>query len=274
LRFFDMLRLIVAALVAVSAATSARALNISVTTNEEEKLAYVHLWGPIEIGGDGKFRMNIFSRGGSVDAAMGIGDQIRILQALSPGRTERKYDKHGRWIRTKEDPVRINCYRSILEEIMRDGASNYLARYVEAQTDTPVVPAPTQAPVEPSEDVKTTEPATQQSKKSLWAHNRSIMYMTEDGTRRQIYYDDPRPGLKEVGVKQGTLLFDGVVDGTMLYGSAFVFAKECASLSFAVTGKLTRDGKRITLNGKAPRIGTHCRVAGNKQEELIFDFFK
>ena len=152
--------------------------------------------------------------------------------------------------------------------------TNELAHYAEAQTDTPVVPAPTQAPVAPSEDVKTTEPATQQPKKSFWAHNRSIMYMTEDGTRRQIYYDDPRPGLKEVGIKQGTLLFDGVLDGTALSGTAFVFAKECDPLSFAVTGKLTRDGKRITLNGKAPRIGPHCKIAGNKQEELIFDFFR
>jgi hypothetical protein len=152
--------------------------------------------------------------------------------------------------------------------------TNKLTRYAEAQTDTSVAPAPTQAPAEPSEDAKTTEPATQQSKKSFWAHNRSIMYMLEDGTHRQIYYDDPRPGLKEVGVKQGTLLFDGVVDGTTLSGTAFVFAKECDPLSFAVTGKLTRDGKRFTLNGKAPRIGTHCRTAGDKQEELIFDFFR
>jgi hypothetical protein len=100
------------------------------------------------------------------------------------------------------------------------------------------------------------------------------MYMLEDGSRRQIYYDDPRPGLKEVGVKQGTLLFDGVLDGTALSGTAFVFAKECDPLSFAVTGKLTGDGKRITLNGKAPRIGPHCKITGNKQEELIFDFFR
>jgi hypothetical protein len=100
------------------------------------------------------------------------------------------------------------------------------------------------------------------------------MCMTEDGTRRQIYYDDPRPGLKEVGVKKGTLLFDGVEDGTTLSGTAFVFAKQCDPLSFAVTGTLARDGKRITLNGKAPRIGTQCRIAGDKQEELIFDFFR
>jgi hypothetical protein len=148
-----------------------------------------------------------------------------------------------------------------------------LDNYAEAQMDNPVAPATT-APAEPSDGVKKAEPATEQPKTSFWAHNRSIMYMTEDGTRRQIYYDDPRPGLKEVGVKKGTVLFDGVVDGATLSGTAFVFAKECDPLSFAVTGILTRDGKRITLNGKAPRIGTQCRIVGGKQEELIFDFFK
>jgi hypothetical protein len=151
--------------------------------------------------------------------------------------------------------------------------TNEFTRHAEAQTDTPAVTSP-QTPVQPSEDAKTTEPTTQQTKKSFWAHNRSIMYMLEDGTRRQIYYDDPRPGLKEVGVKQGTLLFDGVIDGTALSGTAFVFAKECDPLSFAVTGKLTREGRHMTLNGKAPRISTNCKIAGNKQEELIFDFFR
>jgi len=36
--------------------------------------------------------------------------------------------------------------------------TNELARHAEAQTDTSVAPAPTQVPVEPSKDVKTTEP--------------------------------------------------------------------------------------------------------------------
>ena len=151
---------------------------------------------------------------------------------------------------------------------------NELARYVEAQTDTPAAPTPTEAPVGPSEDVKKTEPATQQSKKSFWAHNRSIMYMLEDGTRRHIYYDDPRPGLKEVGVEQGTLLFDGAVNGTTLSGTAYVFAKDCHPLAFLAKGKLTREGKLITLKGKAPRIGTKCSIAGSEQETLNFDFFK
>ena len=151
--------------------------------------------------------------------------------------------------------------------------TNELARYVQAQTDTPAAPAPAEPPVEPS-DVKKTEPATQQSKKSFWAHNRSIMYMLEDGTRRHIYYDDPRPGLKEVGVEQGTLLFDGAVKGTALSGTAYVFAKDCHPLAFSAKGKLTREGKLITLKGKAPRISTKCSIAGSKQETLIFDFFR
>jgi hypothetical protein len=156
-----------------------------------------------------------------------------------------------------------------------------LDSYVQSQTDNAVAPGEAATPAEPpSSDVKKTEPATEQTKeteqtkKSFWSHNRSIVYMTEDGTRRQIYYDDPRPGLQEVGVKKGTLLFDGVVDGTTLSGTAFVFAKDCDPLPFAVRGKLTRDGKRITLNGKAPRIGTQCRTVGDKKEELIFGFFK
>jgi hypothetical protein len=149
-----------------------------------------------------------------------------------------------------------------------------LDSYAETQMDNPVAPDTTPAPSEPSDDVKKAEPATEQTKTSFWVHNRSIVYMTEDGARRQIYYDDPRPGLKEVEVKKGTLLFDGVADGTTLSGTAFVFAKDCDPLPFAVTGKLTRDGKSITLNGKAPRIGRQCRIVGGKQEELIFGFFK
>jgi hypothetical protein len=146
--------------------------------------------------------------------------------------------------------------------------------YVQAQTDNPVAPDTTPVPSEPSDSAKKAEPATEQTKTSFWAHNRSMVYMTEDGTRRQIYYDDPRPGLQQVGVKKGTLLFEGVVDGTILSGTAFVFAKNCDPLPFPVKGKLTRDGKSITLNGKAPRIDTQCRKIGDKHEELVFGFFK
>jgi hypothetical protein len=191
-----------------------------------------------------------------------------------PDRTERKYGPDGKWISTKEDPIRINCYRSILKQIMQDGVNKYLTDYVVGQNDNGNAPAVPAAPVEPSAGVAKPEPATVQTKKSFWTHNRSRMYMTEDGTRRQIYYEEPRAGLKEVGVKQGALLFDGVVDGTTLSGTAYVFVKDCDPLSFSMKGTLTRDGKRITLSGKAPRVGTKCSIAGDKHEELIFDLVR
>lgn len=71
------------------------ALDMNVRTDDNEKLAFVNLWGSVELGDDDRFRslvtpylkpgyliiqVNIFSGGGSVTAAMGIGDQIRLLQ--------------------------------------------------------------------------------------------------------------------------------------------------------------------------------------------------
>jgi hypothetical protein len=69
---------------------------MNVAVNAEEKLLYVNMWGTIAPNDDQKFRslilpyvrsghlvflVNVFSRGGDVAAAMGIGNQIRTLQA-------------------------------------------------------------------------------------------------------------------------------------------------------------------------------------------------
>jgi hypothetical protein len=71
------------------------ALDMNVRTDDNEKLAFVNLWGKIESGDNQKFRelimpylksgypifkVNIFSVGGDVQAAMGIADQIKTLQ--------------------------------------------------------------------------------------------------------------------------------------------------------------------------------------------------
>jgi len=71
-------------------------LDMHVVTNDEEKLIYLDVWGPI-IGGDDQkfkatvmpylqrgyvlFQVSIFTIGGDVDTAEAIGDQIRMLQA-------------------------------------------------------------------------------------------------------------------------------------------------------------------------------------------------
>ena len=93
----------------------ASALDMNVAIDPTEKLAYVHLWGPIEPGDDVKFRelmlqhvrkgtpifsVNVFSVGGNVPAAMAIGDQIRTLQTRTTGPYMEAKIRKGRVVQT------------------------------------------------------------------------------------------------------------------------------------------------------------------------------
>src|ERR1700751_5799220 len=78
--------------------TRAASLSMNVATDDRERLAYVNLWDRVEPGDDQRFRamilpylgagylifqVNVFSPGGRVDAAEGIGRQIRVLKAMT-----------------------------------------------------------------------------------------------------------------------------------------------------------------------------------------------
>ncbi len=100
--------------------SGARALEMKAVV-DGENLAHVFLWGPIELGDDEKFRqlvlplvksgnliweVNTFSGGGNVHAAMGIGNQIRLLNARTVA-PNRFYDRRGgKWIQRSE----IQCW--------------------------------------------------------------------------------------------------------------------------------------------------------------------
>src|SRR5581483_12288116 len=77
---------------------SAQALNMNFAENKRESIVYINLWGKIVPGDDEKFRQMVlpfvrsgkvifkvstFSSGGNVQAAMGIGEQIRTLNAVT-----------------------------------------------------------------------------------------------------------------------------------------------------------------------------------------------
>jgi hypothetical protein len=98
------LRLISYLLLTLVCGGTCYALEMNVAVQSDEKLVYVNLWGQIDQGDDEKFRLlilpyvkdgyliwqvNIFSVGGNVGAAMGLGDQIRTLQT----RTETAYNE-------------------------------------------------------------------------------------------------------------------------------------------------------------------------------------
>jgi hypothetical protein len=87
----------------------ASALDMNVKTDDAEKLAYMNLWGEIVTGDEAKFRslitpyiqrgyilfkVNIFTIGGDVGAAMSIGNQIRLLRSrtVAPSRFARIVD--------------------------------------------------------------------------------------------------------------------------------------------------------------------------------------
>ncbi len=94
------MRVVVVLICFILTATSAYALDMNAEVNDSDGAVYMNLWGTIEHGDDQEFRavllpyirsgkilfkVNIFSVGGDVQAAMGIGDQIRTARGITTG---------------------------------------------------------------------------------------------------------------------------------------------------------------------------------------------
>jgi hypothetical protein len=110
--------------------------------------------------------------------------------------------------------------------------------------------------------------------RSLWQHNGSVMYLAADGASRRFYYDTPREGLDSVGVKRGTLLFEGQKNGDQYSGTAYFFSKICGPGTYAVSGPVASNESQITitLSGKAPRLDANCKQIGARDDVLIFTY--
>ena len=108
-----MLRMIFALLLLVTGTGPLSALDMNWALDKNEKLAYLNLWGKIEPGDDAKFRsvvtpllrsgyiifkINLFTGGGSVSAAKGIADQIKVLQTRTVAPTRFSDIVNGRFV--------------------------------------------------------------------------------------------------------------------------------------------------------------------------------
>jgi hypothetical protein len=102
---------------------------------------------------------------------------------------------------------------------------------------------------------------------SLWDHNGSIVSLEASGADRKFYYQTPRAGMP---VSPGTLLFEGRRNGNRYSGTAYIFSKACGSQGYAVSGNVSADDRRVTMQGKAPRRDTACRVIGYRDDVLVF----
>jgi hypothetical protein len=109
---------------------------------------------------------------------------------------------------------------------------------------------------------------------TLWAHNGSVMYLVANGPSREFYYQKPRTGMLEVGVRPGSLLFRGEIDNGQYSGTAYIFNMHCGQIPFQVKGSILENDERIVLTGQAPKVGRNCRAYEFATSSLEFTHVK
>ncbi len=110
---------------------------------------------------------------------------------------------------------------------------------------------------------------------SLWWHNGSVMILHAQGDQRIFEYYEPRRLMQAAGVRPGTLLFNGQLQGEQYQGTARVFSKHClgAPLAYAVSGPHMSETK-IVLTG-AREIHAKCKPTGRyTKDRLVFTYIR
>jgi Sel1 repeat len=108
------------------------------------------------------------------------------------------------------------------------------------------------------------------SSSTYWDYNESILELIADGPSRKFYYYSPRPSLDPVGVKRGTLAFDGKRTGNKYSGNAYVFSRYCGSLAFPVTGTVSDEERKVQFSGMVPRRNSSCAVVESTNQTFEF----
>ena len=111
---------------------------------------------------------------------------------------------------------------------------------------------------------------------SCWDHNGSLMRLQAEGNQRWMYYEIPREGLRDSGVKQGTLLFNGQKDGNWYSGTARRFSRYCIGdpLEYFVEGPVRQDQLQVTVTGMR-EVYKQCNPTGKLvRDELIFTYVR
>jgi hypothetical protein len=134
---------------------------------------------------------------------------------------------------------------------------------------TAVVPPSVIQPHLPS-DTAGNQPAVPDGQRTFWDHNGSLVYLEADGAGRRFYYQQPRPGMTEVGARPGALLFDGQSAGGNYFGTAYIFNRRCGRLPYHVQGPILEEGRRVKMIGQGPRVDQKCNIPGYLEDVLEF----
>ena len=104
-----------------------------------------------------------------------------------------------------------------------------------------------------------------------WLHRESILTLDGKGDGRRFVYVKPNNAAAAKGAKKGTLRFNGRVTDNNFIGSAYYNGGKCGQQLYPVRGRVSRDGQRVLLKGKAPGLNSKCSVVGHKRVSLIFN---
>lgn len=105
---------------------------------------------------------------------------------------------------------------------------------------------------------------------SMWDHNGSTMAWERRDEFLWIWYFDPRPGLREVGVRPGSLLFVNTPDGPSS-GLARRFATRCEDVIYPVQ-KTSLMTHRWVFEGNYRRPNRDCSPGQLHEDSLVFDY--
>jgi hypothetical protein len=87
-------------------------------------------------------------------------------------------------------------------------------------------------------------------------HNGSRMLVSIEEDTFVITYEKPKRSLRKHGVRSGTVLFSGHIDGRQVEGEAFVFRDGCDPEPYQVEGTYRINRRSFTLTGASPRRET------------------
>lgn len=107
----------------------------------------------------------------------------------------------------------------------------------------------------------------QASDGGLWTWSGSALRLDIIGRARRFTFVGLRRGLL---AKDGDVAFDGVREGSMLSGLAFLYTENCAPIPYPVKGAVAPDESTVVLRGKKPRRNAACTEIGATDEELVF----
>jgi hypothetical protein len=85
------------------------------------------------------------------------------------------------------------------------------------------------------------------------------MRLVHDGDRRQMFYEQPKPHLRDAGVTEGTLLFEDIALEINIQALQGGFSKNCtAPLPYEVSGSVIKE-TTIVLRGRREVYDDNCR---------------